>query len=384
MLAFLLVATGNWMERLVVGWYVHQQTGSVFLTAATFAVRSAPSVVFGPIGGAVADRFDRRGILIAAATTKAGIYVALAAWTLLGTGAIWPVFALAALAGVTSSFEVPASQALITDIVDRRDAMNAISLNSFAMRAVGVLGAIIGGVMLEVMRPGWVFLTGAGFLGAAIVTFLSLSTGVAALRTTGGSILANTVQGIRMMIGIPVVAILLMVAVVVEILGFAYQSVMPVVADDILGVGPAGLGALTYMAGTGGVAGVALLTTLGDYRRKGLLVVFVTLGFGGFLIALAASTLFPLSLAIVVGVGAMAGMFDALQWTVLQANVPGEMRGRVIGGWIFAIGFGWAGHLAMGGIGQAFGVRWALVASGIALVGLGGSLLLFARRLRRA
>lgn len=384
MSAFLFVATGNWMERLVVGWYVHQQTGSVFLTAATFAVRSAPSVLFGPIGGAVSDRFDRRLVLITTVSAKAGIYVALAAWTLLGDGSIWPVFALVSLAGATSTFETPSSQALITDIVDRQDAMNAISLNSFGMRAVGVLGAMIGGGMLEVVRPGWVFLTAAGFLAVAVVTFLSLRTGIARVRSKEGSILANTIDGIRTMIGIPVVAILLAVALIVEILGFAYQSVMPVVADDVLAVGPAGLGALTLMAGVGSVTGVALLSTLGDYRRKGLLVVFVITGFGGFLITLSASTVFPLSLAIIAGVGAMAAMFDALQWTVLQANVPGEMRGRAIGGWIFAIGFGWVGHLAMGGIGQALGVQWALAASGLALVALGVILLSFARRLRRA
>jgi MFS family permease len=382
---FLLVATGNWMERLVVGWYVHHETGSVFLTAATFAARSAPSVVFGPFGGAVADRFDRRRVLISTAGARALIYVALSAWTLAGDGSIWPVFGLVGLSGIVATFEVPSTQALITDVVDRRDAMNAISINSFGMRAVGVAGAMIGGAMLEVIPPGWVFLTGAGFLCAAVAAFASLR--VASTSRTGaptGSILENTVQGVRTMFAIPVVATLLVVAMIVEILGFSYNSVLPVVAEDVLRVGPAGLGALTFVAGAGSVCGVALLTALGDFRRKGLLVVLVTGVFGGFLIALGASSLFPLSLAVVAGVGAMTAMFDALQWTVLQANVPGEMRGRVIGGWIFAIGFGWIGHLGMGAVGELLGVRWALAANGIALAVLGLTLLLFSRRLRAA
>ncbi|MBI4220176.1 MAG: hypothetical protein HY682_08555, partial [Chloroflexi bacterium] len=117
---------------------------------------------------------------------------------------------------------------------------------------------------------------------------------------------------------------------------------------------------------------------------KGLLLIFVTFGFGAFLLTLGVSTVFPLSLAIIVGVGAMSAMFDALQWTVLQANVPDEMRGRVIGAWIFAIGFGWMGHLAMGGMGQAFGARWALGVSGITLAALGIGLFAFGRRLRKA
>jgi MFS family permease len=382
---FLLVATGNWMERLVVGWYIHHETGSVFLTAATFAVRSAPSVVFGPFGGAVADRFDRRRVLVSAAGARALIYVALSAWILAGDGSIWPVFVLIGISGTVATFEVPSTQALITDIVDRRDAMNAISVNSFGMRAVGVFGAMIGGAMLEVVRPGWVFLTGAGFLGAALVAFASLKvTSSARASAPTGSILQNTVQGIRTIFGIPVVATLLVVAMVVEILGFSYNSVLPVVADDVLEVGPADLGALTFVAGIGSVCGVALLSVLGDFPRKGLLVVLVTGMFGGFLIALGSSALFPLSLAVIAGVGAMTAMFDALQWTVLQASVPAEMRGRVIGGWIFAIGFGWVGHLGMGAVGEVLGVRWALAINGMALALLGLGLLAFNRRLKTA
>lgn len=381
-LAFLFTATGSWMERLVVGWLVHEETGSVFLTAATFAVRAAPSLIFGPIGGAVADRIDRRMVLVVTSGSRSFLYCALAAYTLLLDGPIWPVFALVALGGIASTFEVPATQALVTDVVDRQDAMNAISLNSFGMRLVGVFGAMLGGLMLEVLEPGWVILTGAGFLLCAVLTLATLRGSSRQKVVARDSLLANAVQGIRAMFAIPVVAVLLAVALVVEILGFAYNSVLPVVADDILAVGPSGLGALTLMAGVGSVAGVAALSILGDYRRKGLLLVLVTLGFGGFLIALAASTVFPLSLAIMIGVGGMAAMFDALQWTVLQANVPNDMRGRVIGGWIFAIGFGWAGHLALGAIGQVIGVQWAIAISGLALASLGLGLLAFARRLR--
>lgn len=381
-IAFLFTATGSWMERLVVGWYVHSETGSVFLTAATFAVRSMPNLLFGPIGGALADRMDRRKILMATAAIKAAIFGLLAAYTLAVDGPIWVVFAMVALGGIASTFEVPSTQALITDVVDRRDAMNAISVNSFGMRAVGVLGAMLGGAMLEVVRPGWVFLTGAGLLLASTVTMATLRGYARQKVANTEGILKNALRGIRVMFGIPAVAILLGVALVVEILGFAYNSVLPAVADDVLGVGPSGLGALTLMAGVGSMTGVALLSMLGDYRRKGLLLTLITLGFGAFLIALAASTVFPLSLAVMLGVGAMAAMFDAMQWTVLQANVPSEMRGRVIGGWIFAVGFGWVGHLALGAIGQVIGVQWAIAMSGLALAALGFGLLVFARRLR--
>ena len=93
--------------------------------------------------------------------------------------------------------------------------------------------------------------------------------------------------------------------------------------------------------------------------------------------------MFPLSLVLITGVGAMAAAFDAMQWILLQQHVPDHMRGRAIGGWVFAIGFGWIGHLALGGAAAAFGVQWALAAAG-AMVLLTGAAAAAAPKLRSA
>ena len=122
---------------------------------------------------------------------------------------------------------------------------------------------------------------------------------------------------------------------------------------------------LSMMTGFGSLAGVMVLTALGNVRRKGLLLIGITLGYGAFLLALAASGVFPLSLVLITGVGAMAAAFDAMQWTMLQQHVPDEMRGRAIGGWVFAIGFGWVGYLALGGAAETFGVQPSLAATGM-------------------
>jgi len=109
------------MQRLTIGWLVLDQTGSVFLTALSFAVRSAPNLLFGPIGGAIADRYSRRNVMVSAAAMKVAIAVGLGLLALNGDVAIWAVMALVGLAGVTAAFELPASQALAVDVVGRRD-----------------------------------------------------------------------------------------------------------------------------------------------------------------------------------------------------------------------------------------------------------------------
>lgn len=385
----LLFGFGNWMQRLTIGWLVLEQTGSVFLTALSFAVRSAPNLVFGPIGGGIADRYSRRNVIIAAAVMKVAIAGGLWLLALQGDVAIWAVLALVGLAGVTAAFELPASQALAVDIVGRRDAANGIAMLSIATRAVGAVGAITGGLLIVTLGPGVVFfIGGVAFAvgGLAVSRVVVDRPRVIPQRSTPGfrGFFVDAFGGIKALLGIPIVAALLMLAMAVEILGFTFSSVMPSVADDLLGVGAAGLGALTAMASIGGLAGSVLITALADIRRKGYLALGIILVYGAGLVLLGNSGIFPLSLVIITLVGMTAASFDALQWTMLQANVPDHMRGRAMGGWIFAIGFGWVGSLELGAIAEVFSVTWALSVNGIGLLVVGAAALLFSGRLRRA
>jgi len=385
----LLMGFGNWMQRLTIGWLVLDQTGSVFLTAVSFAIRSAPNLVFGPISGAIADRYSRRRVLMITAGVKGLIAVGLWLLALQSDVFIWGVMALVALAGVTSAFELPSQQALAVDVVGRRNAANGVAMLSVAMRAVGAAGALIGGVLIVSLGVGSVFfLCGLAFAaGGLAVSRVIVDQPTASIERAGqGAIglIRSTFGGIRLMLGIPIVATLLMFAMVVEVLGFTYQTVMPSLAEDVLGVGAVGLGALTAMAAIGGLAGSVLITLLSDFGRKGVIAIGIIILYGFGLIALGVSELFPLSLLIVAAVGIMASSFDALQWTMLMENVPDDMRGRAMGGWIFAIGFGWAGSLELGIIAEVYSVGWALSVNGVGLLLLGVVALIFAGRLRRA
>ncbi len=362
------VALGIWAERLAVGWLVLEQTDSVLLSAATFAAGSAPSIIAAPVGGAVADRFPRNRLLPITALIMVVLILLITLVALNGFSNPWPIFVLIAIHGVVNSFDMPAKQGLITDIVPRESRMNAISVHSVGTRSVSAVGALASGIIAEFFGVPTALLAAAGSILIGGVVVLFVPTVRTTVRQTGASmkrIFVDAVIGIRTMIRIPTVSTLLWMAIVVEIFGFAYDSVMPALARDELNVAESGLGTLRFAAGIGAVAGAIALSFLGDFSRKGPLLLGIAVGYGIGLMGVAASPNLITALLLVTMVGAAASMFDAMEWTLLQANVPNRLRGRVIGGWVFAIGFGWVGHLAMGAVGDAFGVRWAIGGAGL-------------------
>ena len=254
-------------------------------------------------------------------------------------------------------------------------------------RAVGALGALASGVIAELVGIPTALLAAAGavLVGGAIVFLVpTVQATVRKAQEPISQIFRDALAGLRSMGSMPKVSTLLGMAIVVEIFGFAYQAVMPAMARDELNVAESGLGTLRFATGIGAVGGAAALSVLGDFRRKGPLLLAITLGYGLGLIGVALSPNLVAAIVLVALVGAMAAGFDAMEWTLLQASVSDNMRGRVIGGWIFAIGFGWLGHLAMGAVGEAVGVRWAVGGAGLVVILTGLLVLVASPVLRRA
>ncbi|MEO2004865.1 MAG: MFS transporter [Candidatus Poribacteria bacterium] len=377
-IATVVMALAGECERLAVGWVVLVKTDSVFLTALSFAVRKAPTTLIAPLAGAISDRMPRSRLLMVTALYKGVIVGLLGALTLDGSYSMAWLFALVALNGVGRPFEVSATQGLITDVVPRRLAMRALSVQSTGAKAVGALGSLAGGLAIAGFGATAPFLAGSAvFVIAAMATLTIPATPRAAHVRIDlhPRIMLQSIGALVALTSRPTVRALLLIAFVVEIFGFAFGSVMPVMARDALGVGARGLGALSLMLGLGAVVAMAGLAALGNPRRKELLLVCVTAGYGLTLVAFAASGAFAVSLVLVMGVGAMAALFDAIQWTLLQQYVPDDLRGRAIAGWVFAISFGWIGQLALGAASEAFGVQWALGGAGalVVLVGLAAS-----------
>ena len=377
-----IYSLGTWAERLATGWLVLIQTDSILASASTMAIRAAPGIIFAPFAGALADRLPRQRVLATAVFSQAVITLLIGFVAFGGISSSWSVLPLVALLGIASSFSTPATHALTADIVGRQRVMSGISVYATGARAVGVVGALIAGVLSDHAGPAAALFVAAGvlFVSASVMITINAPQTVRADKRAG--VLSATTGMVKTMSGNPAIATLLVMALAVEIFGFAYQAVLPAVARDVLHVRATGYGSLSFMAGVGAVIGVAVLSLLGNYPHKGRLVLGVTFGFGFSMLAFAASTSLPISLFLILGLGAAAAMFDAMQWTLLQTSVPDEMRGRAVAAWVFAIGFGWIGHLTLGAIAEGAGVRWALVASGCMLLVTGVAGTLAFRRIR--
>ena len=378
--AAVLFALGQWMERVAVGWFVLDSTGSVFLTALVWSVRMLPNLVLGPVAGALSDRLPRARVLAAAALVKAVVLAAIGVAVLTGHDSVPLLFTLVALSGATMAFQISSLQVLAADTVGRERLASAVSLTSFGQRSVGAVGAVGGGLLITTLGPAFTFALAVVPVVAAASIYVRLPAG--GRRVASQPLLSDVADGLRLLVTVRLVSVLLGLMVVVEILGFSYHSLLPVIASAVLDVGPVGLGTLVSATALGSLAGTGALTLMADMRRKGPLLVGVVFSFGVLLVALAGSDRFVLSIVIVAGIGAMAAMVDALEWILLQASVPDGMRGRVLGGWNLAIGIGVIGPIALGALADVAGVQWAIGASGALLATAALIIAVGARRLR--
>lgn len=365
-----VLSFASWIERTAVGWLVLDETGSVFLTALSWAVRTAPGMVIGPIGGALADRVSRPRLMALTSVVKAAVVGVIALVAALDDPPIALILVLVTIGGAATTVGAAALPPLARDLAGPANAMNAISLNSFGQRVVGTAGPLAAGFTIEAANPSVALAIGAAALlvGAVLFVFIRVEQRPVAVRA---SLRTDIADGLRLIIRDRTVAVLLILMVLAENLGFSANAVLPSVADDVMGVGAGGFGLLVTALGVGSIAGTLALAALGDYRHKGLLLTGTVAGFGLLLIGLAAAELFAVGLVVCAGLGAAMAAVDALEWTLLQAAVADEFRGRAMGAWNFAIGFGWVGPVLLGTFASVVGLQLALTAFGLVLTAVG-------------
>jgi len=372
------------MMMVALGWLVLEMTDSPLSLGLVFAMRSAPHLLFGMLAGAVADRFDRKSVILLA--LLALMVMAAVMGVLIGTGTIrlWHVLLFSFVLGTLTTFLMTARQAFVVDIVGREQAMPAISLQAVAMRVMGVFGGGVAGLVIDRSGVHWPFYAAAigGVVGAGL---LFLIRGVRReVSASPKSVRGNLTEGLGILRRNRLVVILVVMAVVCEILGFSYHAMMPVFARDILGIGATGLGTLSAVQSVGGLLSVLALANLGNYRHKGRLLLGIFLLFGVALILFGQSPWYTTSLVLAGTIGAMAGAFDAVQHTMLQLNVTEEQRGRAMGIWHMSVGFGPVGSVLIGAVTSLIGAQLAVTINGAAIVVFFVLLVLFVPRLRRA
>jgi MFS family permease len=322
---------GMWMQMTAQSWLMYRLTDSAFAVGLLGAAQTGPGLLIGPFAGALADRYDRRALLVV--TNVLSILPALAIAVLTLADRIHPATlgALALLAGLIRSTEMPARQALVPSIVEREHMLNAISLNSALFNSARVVGPALAGAVMAVSNEGWCFLAHAiSFVGPVFaLTALRLPAPVPRPHS-GQSVLGEVLEGVRYVRGEPFVRALLGGLALASLVGMPYSVLLPSFAREVLGGDSGTYSALTSAVGVGAIVSALLLAS----RRSltGLERIPAAggalFGAGLLLVSFAPSVAIALPLMSLVGMGFMAQMTTTN--TLLQLDVPDRLRGRVM------------------------------------------------------
>ena len=382
-LSSVVQSVGMGMEFVALGWLVLDVTDSPFMVGVASAARMAPFFFLGLVSGAVADRVERR-IAVRWTTLAGALIAALMAAALIADYAnILPILALTVGMGSVWAFNFTLRQAYTYDIVGPSAALNGMSLLSLSQRVGGVVGAIAAGWVIAELGIGSQYLAiGACYAASAAMLLRTREAGQAAARTSG-SVVENLAASFGIIRANGTLFTLMLLAAVTEIFGFTHESLLPVFAKDVLGVGAVGLGWIFAFRQGGGLVGLALLAAISGSRRKGLIIFLVAGGFGLGEMAFSLGGGFIAFVAILAFINACASVVDTLYKTLMQENVANEERGRAMGAWVLSIGVAPIGHLGVGALASAFGAGRALLINGSVLLGISALTALALPRIRR-
>ncbi len=353
------------VDMMAQGWLVLTLTDSPFWVGAAAGVRGVATICFSPIAGVIADRVDRRRLIMLLQLFTALIAFLMAYLVFMDLIQLWHIMVLTFLQGIAMTLTLPTRWALTMDLVGKRTLLNATATNFMAFSTMQIISPIIGGFVISVAGVGAAYLLiGAGLLGsfAALWKMGPVPKG----ERLQESLWRNLKEGVSHVFNSPTLRSLLLMGMMVETFGFSYQVMLPVIARDVLEVGVTGLGFLTTAGGVGSLVAALVVASLGDFRAKGWLLVIGSAGFGLFLILFAASPWFPLSMLLLAVARAMVVTYDTAMGTLLQTLAPDKMRGRVMSFYGLTFGMNPIGGIQAGAIASFLGAPLA--------IGIGGAI----------
>jgi MFS family permease len=364
----LISLIGTWMDQVAEAWLVYRLTGSALLLGTVAFASQIPVFLLAPIGGALADRVDRRKILIATQSAMMLLTFILAWVTLSHRVKIWQVVALAALTGVVNAVDLPARQAFVVDMVSRADLVNAIALNSSMFNGARVVGPALAGIVVAAIGEGWCFFANG-------ISFLAVIAGLAMMQMNRprmaieGSPLENVIEGFKFVGQSGPVRALMMLLGLVSFTAMPYAVLMPLFADKILHGGAQALGLLMGCSGIGALGGALTLAMRKSLKGLSLWVAVSCAGFGLALLVFSFSRTLWLSAVLLVPTGFFMMIQMASSNTLIQSMVPDRLRGRVMS--VYAMTFmGMAplGALLAGSLAHKLGAPMTVGIGGVVAV----------------
>jgi MFS family permease len=363
----LVSSTGTWMQQVGQDWLVLRLTDAPLPLGITLALQFTPMLAFGAWAGLVADRADKRRLLLATQTAMAALALVLGTLTATGAVRLWMVYTLALLLGVATAFDMPARQAFVSEMVGPDRVANAVGLNSASFNTARVVGPAVAGALIAVVG-----IAPAFFINA--VSYLALIGGLlamdpdrlyrrAAVERGRGQIRA----GIRYVWATPVLRSTIVLVAVVGMLGLNYRVALPLLARFAFDGGPGAYGALAAIMAAGSVVGALTVARRGRPTRA--LLIGSVAAFGLLSLAAALAPTIVVEAAFLFPIGAASLAFVATANSTVQLNSSPQMRGRVMSLFgLVLLGSGPPSGLLSGWMAGQFGPRSILILSGVSCV----------------
>lgn len=320
---------GTWMQIVAQGWLIYRLSHSAFLLALDQFMGGIPIFLFSLIGGVVADRIERRKILLTSQYIQMASAATLTVLVAFGVVHVWEIISLSFVSGLAQSFGGPAYSALIPQLVEREDMPNAIALNSIQFNLAVSVGPALAGVTLARLGETWCFgLNALSFL-APVISLLMIRARYLPQRTTD-SIFGSLKQGIRFVRQREAMTALIVLAFCMTALAMPMRTYIPVFVKDIFHRGPETYGYLLSLMGVGSILGSLAIASGGNFRNKGRLALVMMICLGTAIAAFSLSKKLGFSYVSLIVVGASMMAVFATVTSLVQLITTNEMRGRVM------------------------------------------------------
>ncbi len=380
----LISVSGTWMQTVGLSWLVLKLTGSGVDLGAVMAAQFLPVLLLGVVGGLVADRVNKRKLIVATQSSLALASLVLGILTEMGSIQMWMIYIISAWLGVTNSVDNPARQSFVSEMVEKKSVANAVSLNAVVMNSARIIGPGIAGVVIYTLGTGSLFLANAVSFIAVIVALLSmrpaeLHSSEKVVRSRG-----QLREGFRYVWSTRRLRVPLLIMVLVGTFAFEFQVSLPLFASSTFHKGAGTYAAFMSFMGVGAVAGGLLAATFPQTSIKRL--AYAALGFGVLILLVALMPNSPAAMIAMIPMGAASMLCVSIANAALQLNSDPAMRGRVMS--LFTIAFQGStpiGAPIVGFIGQHSGARYSVAVGGIAslLAGIYGVINAAKRRAAR-
>ena len=361
----LISLSGTWMQSVAQGWLVYSLTKSPFYLGMVAAANSLPILLFTLIGGVVADRFPKRNLLLITQALSIIPAILLGILTSLGIATVWHVALLAFFLGTINAIDIPTRQSFLAEMVGKGHIVNAIALNSAAFNGARIIGPMIAGLTISYLGiPACFFLNAVSFV--AVIAALSRMKIKGEIKIGSEGILKDFMKGIAYIRGSREIIHVMLLITVFSLVGLPYISLLPVFAAEVFHTGAKGFGFLVGASGLGALIAALSIALKGDIKDKTRFMSFSGLCFSIALFIFSLSSIFPVSLFVIMFCGWGMVSYLAAANSYIQVSVPDELRGRVMSVYSFVfIGTVPIGNSIMGMIADKAGTTNAVTGAGI-------------------